>query len=61
MAVCWAQDLLAGAQRLCLEGLLAPTWPQRSRYALRHIPGRLVRTARQPTRAWMPARLGRAC
>jgi DTW domain-containing protein YfiP len=47
MAVMLAQDLLAWAQRLCLEGPLASAEPKRLRYALWHTPGRLVRTARR--------------
>jgi hypothetical protein len=47
MVVMLAQDLLAWAQRLCLEGPLASAEPKRLRYALWHIPGRLVRTARR--------------
>ena len=39
MVVMLAQDLLAWAQRLCLEGPLASAEPKRLRYALWHTPG----------------------
>jgi len=45
--VLMAQDLLAWAQRLCLDGELAKAEPKRLRYALWHMAGRLVRTGRR--------------
>lgn len=40
-------DLVAWAQRLCLEGALAAAEPKRLRYALWHCAGRLVRSGRR--------------
>ncbi|MGH2609074.1 MAG: IS1380 family transposase [Tepidiformaceae bacterium] len=45
--VLMAQDLLAWAQRLCLDGQLAKAEPKRLRYALWHVAGRLVTTGRR--------------
>jgi hypothetical protein len=41
-----ASDLVAWAQRLCLDGELALAEPKRLRYCLWHCAGRLARTAR---------------
>jgi hypothetical protein len=45
--VLMAQDLLAWAQRLLLEGELARCEPKRLRYRLLHVAGRLTRHARR--------------
>ena len=45
--VLMAQDLLAWAQRLCLDGQLAKAEPKRARYVLWHVAGRLVTTGRR--------------
>lgn len=45
--VLMAQDLVAWAQKLCLDGELARAEPKRLRYALWHLAGRLVRTGRR--------------
>jgi DDE family transposase len=42
-----AQDLIAWAQRLLLDGELALAEPKRLRYALWHTAGRLVRSGRR--------------
>jgi hypothetical protein len=42
-----AQDLTAWTKLLCLEGELAAAEPKRSRFALWHTAGRLVRTGRR--------------
>lgn len=41
-----ACDLVAWAQRLCLEGELARAEPKRLRYCLWHCAGRLARSGR---------------
>jgi hypothetical protein len=45
--VLMAQDLLAWAQRLCLDGELANAEPKRLRYCVFHVAGRLVHTGRR--------------
>jgi hypothetical protein len=47
LVVMMAQDLLAWAQGLCLEGELATCLPKRLRYCALHTAGRLVRTGRR--------------
>ena len=44
-----AQDLLACAQRLCLDGDLAVAEPKALRYRLLHVAARIVRHARRTT------------
>ena len=44
--VCWAADLVAWFQLLCLTGPLARAKPKRLRWSLWHTPARIVRKAR---------------
>jgi hypothetical protein len=45
--VCWAADLVAWFQLLCLTGPLAKARPKRLRWTLWHTPARIIRTARR--------------
>ena len=45
--VCWAADLVAWFQLLCLVGPLARARPKRLRWTLWHAPARIIRTARR--------------
>jgi hypothetical protein len=47
LVVLIAQDLLAWAQQLCLDGELANAEPKRLRYCVLHVAGRLARTGRR--------------
>ena len=49
-----AQDLLAHAGSLCLDGGLAAAEPKRLRQRLLHVAGRIVRSGRQ-TRLRLPS------
>jgi Transposase DDE domain group 1 len=44
-----AQDLLAQARLLCLDGALAVAEPKRLRQRLLHVAGRIVRSGRRTT------------
>ena len=45
--VCWASDLVAWFQLLCLTGPLARAKPKRLRWQLWHTPARIITTARR--------------
>ena len=45
--VCWAADLVAWFQLLCLTGPLARARPKRLRWTLWHAPARIITTARR--------------
>ncbi|MDK1039513.1 MAG: transposase [Actinomycetota bacterium] len=45
--VCWASDLVAWFQLLCLTGPLARAKPKRLRWSLWHAPARIITTARR--------------
>ena len=58
--MCWAADLVAWFQLLCLTGPLARAKPKRLRWQLWHAPARIISTARvdivRILDAWPPAR-----
>lgn len=45
--VCWAADLVAWFQHLCLTGDLAKARPKRLRWTLWHTPARIIRSGRR--------------